>query len=74
MKKETRELIQVQAGLQCLVEQALKTAYQKPAKPSMTLRDIYISQFININEQQLKGIYNDRSRNFRSKQRVKTAC
>ena len=54
MKKETRELIQIQAGLQCLVEQALKTAYQKPAKPSMTLRDIYLSQFININYDQLR--------------------
>lgn len=54
MKKETREFIQVQAGLQCLVEKALKTAYQKPAKPSMTLRDIYLSQFININNDQLR--------------------
>lgn len=54
MHKETRELIQIQAGLQCLVEQALKTAYQKPAKSSMTLRDIYLSQFININNDQLR--------------------
>ena len=53
MKKETREFIRVQAGLQCLVEQALKVAYQKPTKPSMTLRDIYLSQFINISNNQL---------------------
>lgn len=65
--------MRVQAGLDSLLEQIAKRINQKPARPSMSLRDIYLNQFVNINEQQLRGIYNDRRRNFRKLQRSKTA-
>lgn len=65
--------MRVQAGLDSLLEQIAKRINQKPARPSMSLRDIYLNQFVNINEQQLRGIYNDRQRNFRKLQRSKTA-
>lgn len=73
LKKETRELMRVQAGLDSLLEQIAKRINQKPVRPSMSLRDIYLNQFVNINEQQIRGIYNDRQRNFRKLQRSKTA-
>lgn len=64
--------MRVQAGLDSLLEQIAKRINQKPARPSVSLRDIYLNQFVNINEQQLRGIYNDRQRNFRKLQRSKT--
>lgn len=64
--------MRVQAGLDSLLEQIAKRINQKPVRPSMSLRDIYLNQFVNINEQQIRGIYNDRQRNFRKLQRSKT--
>lgn len=62
--------MRVQAGLDSLLEQIAKRINQKPVRPSMSLRDIYLNQFVNINEQQLRGIYNGVERHKRIRKQV----
>lgn len=58
MNKETRELLRVQENCADVLQIIADKMNRAPYKPGLTLRDIYMSQFVNINEQQLKGIYN----------------
>lgn len=74
MKYSVEDLYRVQEDCMDIVKIAIDKMNKKPPKVLSTLRDIYQNQFININETTLRGIYNDRQRNFRSKSRSKTAC
>lgn len=72
MHKETYELQRIQDNCSDFLQIIADIMNRKPPKPTKTLRDIYQDQFININEQQLKGIYNDRARTIGKVQRQKT--
>lgn len=72
MHKETYELLRVQENCADLLDIVAKKVNRRPQKHTMTLRDIYINQFVNINEQQLRGIYNDRARTIGKVQKRKT--
>ena len=72
MHKETLELLRLQENCADFLQIISDKMNRKPIKPTMTLRDIYQNQFVNINEQQLKGIYNDRQRDLRKIFRPKT--
>lgn len=74
MHKETEELIRVQENCSDLLQIAVDKMNRSPVRFSQTLREVYLNQFVNINEQQLKGIYNDRQRDIRKIQRRKTGC
>ena len=63
--KETEELMRVQENCSDFLQIIADKLNKKPQRPSRFLRDIYQNQFVNINEQQLRGIYNDRQRNLR---------
>jgi len=73
MHKETNELLQVQESCSDFLQIMFDKMNRKPVKPVHTLHEVYLNQFININEQQLKGIYNDRQRNIRRMQRSKAS-
>lgn len=72
MNKETRELLRVQENCADFLQIIADKMNRKPVRPTQTLRDIYQNQFVNINEQQLKGIYNGRERNLRKISKRKT--
>lgn len=72
MNKETRELLRVQENCADFLQIIADKMNRKPMRPTQTLRDIYQNQFVNINEQQLKGIYNGRERNLRKISKRKT--
>lgn len=72
MNKETRELLRVQENCADFLQIIADKMNRKPVRPTQTLRDIYQNQFVNINEQQLKGIYNGRERNLRKVSKRKT--
>lgn len=72
MNKETRELLRVQENCADFLQIIADKMNRKPMRSAQTLRDIYQNQFVNINEQQLKGIYNGRERNLRKISKRKT--
>lgn len=72
MHKETYELMRIQENCADFLQIIADKMSRKPQKDVQFLRDIYQNQFINISEQQLKGIYNDRTRLIRKVQRSKT--
>lgn len=65
LKSDEEILEGIQQNCSTLLQIIFDKMNEPPAKPLRTLRDIYLDQFVNINEQQLKGIYNDRQRNLR---------
>lgn len=72
MKSDEEELYRLQENCMDIVQIAVDKMNKRPPQRCTTLKDIYENYFININEQQLRRIYNDRSRNFRSKSKRKT--
>ena len=73
MHTDWDEIERIQENCSDLLRIIADKMNRPPKRPSMSLRDIYLNQFVNINEQQLRGIYNDRQRNLRKLQRSKTA-
>jgi len=74
MLNDTEELLRIQENCADFLQIIAEKMNRKPQKNSMTLREIYQNHFININEQVLGRIYNDRQRNLRSKSKRKTTC
>lgn len=74
MHKETEDLIVIQNNCLDFLRIAVEKMNKKPIKFSNPLKDIYMNQFILINEQTLRGIYNDRQRIIRKVSKRKTTC
>lgn len=65
MSKDYEELLRVQENCMDILKIAIDKMNKSPPKPSRSFRDLYKDQFINVNEQFIRGTYNDRQRNFR---------
>lgn len=72
MSKRLEELEEVQENFMAILKIAIDKMNKKPIKKVQTLREVYLNQFVNINETVLRGIYDDRQRNLRKQQRGKT--
>lgn len=72
MSKRLEELEEVQENFMAILKIAIDKMNKKPMKKVQTLREVYLNQFVNINETVLRGIYDDRQRNLRKEQRRKT--
>ena len=65
MSNDYDELMRVQENCMDILKIAIDKMNKTHHKPSRSFRDIYQDQFINVNEQFLRGTYNDRQRDFR---------
>ena len=65
MSKDLNELYRVQENCMDIVKIAIDKLNKEPTRSYKSFRDIYKDQFINVNEQFLRGTYNDVERHKR---------